>query len=152
MPEPALGLGAGAALGAQAIRLQLALEFFSSTETEPDPNGAYAHFGLYRAHLSGCYSPFSEQILLFGCAAVQAGVLRAEGRGVPDVHEINRAWLAAGGDLLVLGTLADRTSLQLRAGVARPLIERDYVMNGESVHQVSSWVFDAALGVEFRFN
>lgn len=152
MPDAALGFGAGAALSAEALRLQLALEFFSSTETDPDASGAYARFGLYRAHLSGCYSPFGERISLFGCAAVQAGVLRAQGRGVPDVHEINRAWLAAGADLLVLATLADRTSLQLRAGVARPLIERDYVMNGASVHEVASWVFDAALGVEFRFN
>lgn len=153
MPEAALGFGAGAAalLGA-ATRVQLALEFFSPTETEPDPSGAYARFGLYRAHLSGCFSPVADRILLFGCAVLQTGVLRAQGRGVADVHETSRAWLAAGGDLLVLGALADRASLQLRAGVVRPLIERDYVMNGTSVHQVSSWVFDAALGVEFRFN
>ena len=152
MPEAALGLGAGVAMAGEATRVQLALEFFSSTETERDPSGAYARFGLYRAHLSGCYSPFTERIFLFGCAALQAGVLRAQGRGVSDPHESNRAWIAAGGDLLILGSVADRTWLQLRGGVARPLIEREYVMNGASVHQVSSWVFDAALGVEFRFN
>ena len=152
MPDPALGLGAGIALAGEALRLQAALEFFSSTETEPDPSGAYARFGLYRAHLSGCYSPFAPRIFLFGCATLQAGVLRAEGRGVPDVHGMNQAWFALGGDVLVLGSLAEHTSLQLRGGVARPLIEREYVMNGSSVHEVSSWVFDAALGVEFRFN
>lgn len=152
LPEAALGLGGGVAAAGEATRLQLALEFFSSTETEPDATGAYARFGLYRAHVSGCYSPFVERIFLFGCATLQAGVLRAQGRGVAEANEVNRAWFAAGADVLVLGSLADRTWLQLRGGVARPLIERDYVMNGASVHEVSSWVFDAALGVEFRFN
>lgn len=152
MPEAALGVGGGVALMGEATRVQVALELFSSTETEADPSGAYARFGLYRAHVSACYTPFAQRIFLFGCAALQTGVLRAQGRGVADVHEMNRAWLAAGADLLVLGSLADRTWLHLRGGVVRPLIEREYVMNGSSVHQVSSWVLEAALGVEFRFN
>jgi hypothetical protein len=152
MPEAALGLGGGVAVAGEATRVQVALEFFSSTETDPDASGAYARFGLYRAHASGCYSPFADRVFLFGCATLQAGVLRAQGRGVAETHDVNRAWFAAGADLLVLGSLAERTFLQLRGGVARPLIERNYVMNGSSVHEVSNWVFDAALGVEFRFN
>ncbi|HEY6726344.1 MAG TPA: hypothetical protein VI197_20050 [Polyangiaceae bacterium] len=152
MPEAALGLGGGVAAAGEATRVQVALELFSSTETEPDAGGAYAHFGLYRAHASGCYSPFADRVFLFGCATLQVGVLRAQGRGIAEANQVNRAWFAAGADLLVLGSLAERTWLQLRGGVARPLIERNYVMNGSSVHEVSSWVFDAGVGVEFRFN
>jgi hypothetical protein len=152
MPEPGFGFGAGAGVTRQATRVQLSLEFFSPTETEPDASGAYASFSLYRAHASGCYSPFAESVSLYGCAALQVGLLRARGRDVTDSQEVDRAWLAAGADLLLLGELADRVSLQLRAGIARPLIEREYVLNDDMVHQVSSWVVAGALGAEFRFN
>lgn len=152
MPEPGFGFGAGAGVTRQALRAQLSLEYFAPTETEPDPSGAFARFSLYRAHASGCYTPFAERFSLFGCAALEVGLLRARGQDVSDGQQVDRAWLAAGADLLLLGEVADRVSLQLRAGVVRPLIERDYVLNGDSVHQVSSWVVAGALGAEFRFN
>ena len=152
MPEPSFGFGAGAGITRQATRVQLSLEFFSPTETERDASGAYASFSLYRAHASGCYSPFAQRVSLFGCAALQVGLLRARGQGVADGQQVDRAWVAAGADLLLLGELADRVSLQLRAGVVRPLIEREYMLNDTSVHQVSSWVVAGALGAEFRFN
>jgi len=152
MPEPGFGFGAGAGVTRHALRAQLALEFFAPTETEPDPSGAFARFSLYRTHVSGCYTPFAERVSLFGCATLEVGLLRARGQAVSDGQQVDRAWLAAGADLLLLGEVADRVSLQLRAGVVRPLIERDYVLNGDSVHQVSSWVVAGALGAEFRFN
>ena len=156
---PGLALGAFLRLGssfqpssASRIRLRVELEgaLFAPTETS-NVAGQAGKFRLTYAAPLGCVARAAEGTTLLGCAGVEFGQLAGEGVGdaVATAHPSKTFWSALRFDLGLQLPLASRLRFVARAGVAIPLIRREFVLDGpELVFQPAPLSARGQLGLE----
>jgi len=132
------------------LRLELEGAFYAPTETNPVGGQAGKFQLMYGAPLVCAGKPLGGPLLL-GCVGAEFGQLTGEGVGeaVTTSHQSQTFWSAARAELGLVVPLAASLRLLGRAGVAVPLIRRDFVLDGpEIVFRTAPLSARAGLGVE----
>jgi hypothetical protein len=117
-----------------------------------------ADVSLLVGALSGCYA-FGQRTELAACADFEGGALFASGTGFQQLHDVTRAWYAAGVSAGIVVALTGPLTLRAGLGAMFPFGRSNVVFqensgnvtNIESLHR-PSWISGRgtlALGVAF---
>lgn len=150
LPAPTAGVGLSAGVRFGWLHAELQGEAFAS-RTETLSEGRSGKFGLLAGALLGCVDPPRRGVALLGCAGVELGRLSGEGSGVSNPELGSVLWSAA---RLELGTgieVSPGLRLLARFGVAVPFDRRQFVLDGEPVHEPGALSLRAALGGDFSW-
>jgi len=132
------------------LRLELEGAFYAPTQTN-SVGGQAGEFQLSYVAPLVCGARFLGGTTLLGCAGIELGRLSGEGVGsaVTSSHPSNTFWSAARAELGLLVPLASSLRFVGRAGVALPMIRREFVLDGpEVVFRPASVSGRVALGLE----
>lgn len=145
-PAPGVELRGAARWGWLRVELQGAA-FAPSTATLSE--GRSGTFSLLSGALLACMEPAAPSVAVFGCAGFELGRLAGEGHGVSKPEVGSALWSAA--RLEVGAGLKVNSSLRLdaRVGVATPFTRKEFVLDGETVHEPAALSVRAALGIDF---
>jgi len=116
------------------LRFELEGALYAPTETSSDGDTAGRFQLFYVAPLVCGERPLGGPTLL-GCAGYELGQLSGEGVGaaVTASHPSNTFWSAVRAELGLLVPIASTLRLVGRAGVAVPLVRREFVLDGPEV-------------------
>lgn len=133
------------------------LSVFTTAASSPFPGdvGVRANWILARIEMCPVRIPAGRPLAVQLCAALDGGVLRSEGTGLPVIHDDNRPWIAAAGLVRVAWNLADATWLEASAGVSVAFERYRFSYERGGVEVDVSQTADAggvlALGAGYRF-
>ncbi|HSU41527.1 MAG TPA: hypothetical protein VLJ38_18245 [Polyangiaceae bacterium] len=145
-PAPGVELRGAARWGWLRAELQGAA-FAPSTATLAD--GRSGTFSLLSGALLGCIEPSATTVGVFGCAGFELGRLAGEGHGVSNPEVGTALWSAARLELGAGLNVNSSLKLDARVGVAAPFSRKQFVLDGEPVHEPAALSVRAALGIDF---
>jgi hypothetical protein len=150
LPGPTAGVGLSAGLRFASLHAELQGEAFASRTATLDA-GRSGKFGLLAAALLGCVDPPRRGLALLGCAGIELGRLSGEGSGVSNPELGSVLWFAARLEVGAGVEVSPGLRLLARFGVAVPFERREFVLDGEPVHQPAALSLRAALGGDFSW-
>lgn len=117
--------------------------------------GDSSRFQITGVGLSLCplQSAFSDRLEVGACASARGGLLKASGLGLSHPQSVGRSWWTMGLDALGTLCLYGPWRLELSAGMAVPLIVREFTAGtpGQDVGKTPVMAVQAGLGVAYRF-
>jgi len=134
LPKFALGQAVFAAYQAHRIRLEVAL----SEVTVASMRGTFprtADFGLYRASSKGCWSVAGTSWFVGPCAALEGGLMRAQGHGVPDPRKLFAPWFASSVGAVAEAPITEGARLGFTADLGLPILRETYVISGQQIYK-----------------
>ena len=98
-------------------------------------------------------SAFGDRLEVGACASARGGLLKANGLGISHPQSVGRSWWTLGVDALATLRLYGPWRLELSAGMAAPLILREFTAGtpGQDVGKTPMIAVQAGLGVAYRF-
>jgi len=98
-------------------------------------------------------SAFSERLEVGACASARGGLLKASGLGISHPQSVGRSWWTLGADALATLRLYGPWRVELLAGMAVPLILREFTAGtpGHDVGKTPAMAVQAGLGMVYRF-
>jgi hypothetical protein len=138
LPGLSLGVEVDAGVAWQRLRLMAFGSMFAPNEAS-GPSGRGGEFQLWLAGVLACLERPVGRVGVLACTGYEIGALSAEGTGVTDPRSESATWHALRGDLGAVLPLGSGFSGVLRAGVAVPLVRREFVLDAsEVVHRPSA--------------
>jgi hypothetical protein len=148
LPGPTVGAGLDGGVRWEWLRAELqAAAFAPRTATLGD--GRSGTFSLLSGALLACVEPAARTVAVFGCGGFELGRLAGEGHGVTDPVVATMRWTAARLEAGAALKASPALRVAARLGVAVPFERRQFVLDGEVIHEPAALSFRAALGVDF---